>query len=308
MKLSLIFASTLLALGCSSGHEAACTVGADCASGICRSDGTCAPVQDTDGGNVEDSSTPNDSSTPSDGSKSDAPITGCVPNNDGTITAAEAPLQAGLHAKYRYASNVTFSTAGQTQGDGSRIWDMTGALSGDQDLVIDTTSLSNTWYASSFATASYTTLLSPTATLLGVFRFGGNELALQGVVSPSQQGQFTNVNYNPEAIAIQFPLAMNATWSSNSTVQGTASGVPVYYYENYQSKVDAHGKVKTPYGTFDVLRIATVLTRTVGAVVTITRTYGFFAECATQVATIVSQADEPSAEFTNASLVERLAP
>jgi hypothetical protein len=307
MKLSLLFASALALVGCSSGHETACTVGADCASGICRSDGTCAPIQGTDSGNEGDTSTPNDAS-PSDGSKTDAPITGCVPNNDGTITASEAPLQPGLHAKYRYASNVTFSTAGQTQGDGSRIWDMTGALSGDQDIVIDTTSLSNTWYASSFATASYTTLLSPTANLLGVFRFGGNELALEGVVSPSQQGQFTNVNYNPEAIAIQFPLAMNATWSSTSTIQGTASGVPVYYYENYQSKVDAHGKVKTPFGTFDVLRIATVLTRTVGPTVTITRTYGFFAECATQVATIVSQADEPSAEFTNAALVERLAP
>ena len=308
MKLSLIAVSALLAFGCSSGHEAACTVGADCASGICRSDGTCAPVQGSDSGNGDETSTPTDASQSIDTGKTDAPITGCVPNNDGTITAAEAPLQPGLHAKYRYATNVTFSTAGTTQTDGSRIWDMTGALSGDQDVVIDTTAVTGAWYASSFATASYATLLSPSSNLLGVFRFGSNELALQGVASPSQQGQYTNVNYNPEAIAIQFPLAMNATWSSTSTVQGTASGVPVYYYENYQSKVDAHGKVKTPFGTFDVLRIATVLTRTVGAVVTITRTYGFFAECATQVATIVSQSDEPSAEFTNAALVQRLAP
>ena len=128
------------------------------------------------------------------------------------------------------------------------------------------------------------------------------------MVSPSQQGSYTNVSYSPEAIAIQFPLTMNATWSSTSTVSGTASGVPVVYYETYQSKVDAHGSIKTPYGTFQVLRIATVLTKTVGAVVTITRTFGFFAECATQVATIVSQTDEPTAEFTNAALVERLAP
>jgi hypothetical protein len=309
MKLSLIFASALAVVGCSSGHESACTVGADCASGICRSDGTCAPAEGSDSGSGEDASTPTDASQPTDGSKSDAPIIqGCVPNNDGTITASEAPLGPGLHAKYRWATNVTFSTAGQTQGDGSRIWDTSGALSGDADVTINTTSVTNAWYASSFATASYATQLTPASNLLGVFRFGSNELALQGVVSPSQQGQYTNVNYNPEAIAIQFPLAMNATWSSNSTIQGTASGVPVYYFENYQSKVDAHGKMKTPFGTFDVLRIATVLTRTVGATVTITRTYGFFAECATQVATIVSQSDEPSAEFTNASLVERLAP
>src|SRR5437764_14325799 len=124
----------------------------------------------------------------------------------------------------------------------------------------------------------------------------------------SQLCKYTNVKYRPDSRAIHFTIAMNSTWSSNSTVQCTASGVPVYYFENYQSKVDAHGKIKTPFGTFDVLRIATVLTRTVGATVTITRTYGFFAECATQVATIVSQPDEPNAEFTNDSLVERLAP
>ena len=309
MKLSLVFAGAAAAtLACSSAPDVACHVGADCASGICRSDGTCAPVETTDGGNTADVVQGTDGSQAQDASKSDAPLTGCVPNDDGTITAAEAPLGPGLHAKFRVATSATVSTAGQAQNDGSRVWDLSGALGGDSDVTIDTTSVANTWYASSFATASYATKLSPTADLLGVFRFGGNELALQGVVSPTQQGAYTNVSYSPEAIAIQFPLTMNSTWASTSTITGTASGVPVVYYESYQSKVDAHGTMKTPYGTFQVLRIATVLTKTVGAVVTVTRTFGFFAECATQVATIVSQTDEPNAEFTNAALVERLAP
>lgn len=312
MKLSLIFAGAAAAavLACSSAPDVACHVGADCASGVCRSDGTCAPPDTADASSGPDAANDagGDASQLQDAQKSDAPVTGCVPNNDGTITAAEAPLGPGLHAKFRVATNATISTAGQAQSDGSRVWDLSGALSGDTDVVVDTTAVTNTWYASSFATASYATKLSPTADLLGVFRFGGNELALEGVVSPSQQGSYTNVSYSPEAIAIQFPLTMNATWSSTSTVSGTASGIPVVYYESYQSKVDAHGSMKTPYGTFQVLRIATVLTKTVGALVTITRTYGFFAECATQVATIVSQTNEPNAEFTSAALVERLAP
>ncbi len=310
MKLSLIFAATVAStLACSSGADVACHVGADCASGICRSDGTCAPLDTGDSGSGLDASGPDaDASKPADASKSDAPVQGCVPNNDGTITAAEAPLGPGLHAKFRVATNATVSTAGVTQNDGSRVWDLSGALGGDADVTVDTVSVTNAWYASSFATASYATLLSPTSNLLGVFRFGGNELALQGVVSPSQQGAYTNVSYSPEAIAIQFPMSMNSTWASNSTINGTASGIPVLYYESYQSKVDAHGTMKTPYGTFQVLRIATVLTKTVGPTVSITRTFGFFAECATQVATIASQVDEPTAEFTNASLVERLAP
>ncbi|HEY1957206.1 MAG TPA: hypothetical protein VGH28_16420 [Polyangiaceae bacterium] len=306
-KVAVLASLVSLALACSSAPDVACAAGADCASGICRSDGTCAPVTANDASPPFDASEP-DVSPVTDGAKSDAPVTGCVPNDDGTITASEAPLGPGLHAKYRIATNVTVSTAGQTQNDGSRIWDLSGALSGDGDVDIDTVSTQGAWYGAQFATASYATQLSPTADLLGVFRFGGGELALEGIASPSQQGAYTEVSYNPEAIAVQFPLTMNATWASTSTVSGTAGGVPVLYYENYQSKVDAHGTIKTPYGTFQVLRIATVLTKTVGPTITITRTFSFFAECATQVATVVSQADEPNAEFTNASLVERLTP
>jgi hypothetical protein len=301
----LLGAVLAAAAACSSSPDVACRAGADCASGICLSNGTCAPVSGPDAAQPDGSSGPD--ASPPDGS-GDAPLTGCVPNDDGTITASEAPLGPGLHAKFRFATNVTVSTAGQTQSDGSRIWDLSGALAGDSDVEIDTVPVTSTWYASDFPTASYATRLSPQSDLLGVFRFGGGELALQGIVSPSQQGAYTNVSYDPESIALQFPLAMNATWGSTSTVSGTVSGVAVLYYEQYQSKVDAHGIVKTPYGDFPVLRIATVLTKTVGVTVTVIRTYGFFAECATQVATIVSQPDEPSAEFSNAALVERLAP
>ncbi len=306
MRATLVSAAIGIALvACSSSPNVACTAGADCASGICRTDGTCAPITGSD---AEAPDSAGSDAPPPNDAKTDSPVSGCVPNNDGTITAAEAPLGPGLHAKFRVASNVTVSTAGTTQSDGSRIWDFSGALSGDSDVAVDTVPVTSTWYASSFPAASYATPLSPTSTLLGVFRFGGNELALEGVVSPSQQAGYTNVAYAPEAIAVQFPMTMNSTWNSTSTITGTASGIAAYYYEQYQSTVDAHGSVKTPYGTFSVLRIATVLTRTVGPTITITRTFGFFAECATQVATIVSQADEPTAEFTNAAIVERLTP
>ncbi len=306
LKLCLLFAAAL-AVGCSSAPEVACTAGADCASGICLTDGTCAPVTQNDASTPDVDAMSNDASS-NDVMTIDSPITGCVPNDAGTITASQAPLQPGLHAKFLYATNVTFSTAGTMQTDGSRIWDFTGALTGDTTIEIDTVPVTGAWYASSFATASYATQLSPTSNLLGVFQFGSNVLALQGVVSPSQTGAVTNVSYSPQAISVQFPLSLNATWSSTSTISGQASGVPVIYYENYQSKVDAWGVVKTPYGSFDVLRIATVLTHTVGASVTIIRSYGFFAQCATQVATLVSQADEPNAEFTSDSLVQRLTP
>src|SRR5215469_5605558 len=122
MKLCLLLgAAASVALACSSAPDVACHAGADCASGICNSDGTCAPVTTPDAS--YDAPVGTDSG-PSDGSPTiDSPTTGCQLNDGGTITASQAPLGPGLHAKFRWASNVTVSTAGQTQSDGSRVWD-----------------------------------------------------------------------------------------------------------------------------------------------------------------------------------------
>ena len=64
----------------------------------------------------------------------------------------------------------------------------------------------------------------------------------------------------------------------------------------------------TPFGPFPVRRIATDLTRTIGAAVTTKRTFGFAAECYGTVATITSQDYETDAEFTDAAEVWRLVP
>jgi hypothetical protein len=67
--------------------------------------------------------------------------------------------------------------------------------------------------------------------------------------------------------------------------------------------------MKTPYGTFPVLRIATDLTRTSGVTTLATsRTFSWNAECFGAVATVVSQDFETQQEFTNAAEVQRLAP
>ncbi len=301
------FLTTLGAIGCSSNPDVACHAGADCASGICLSDGTCAPLTGSDGGGGTDA--PASSDAPGDALQtSDAPVTGCVPNNDGTILASEVPLKAGLQANFRVATNVTVDTAGQTQTDGSRTWDLSGALSGDQDMAIDTLAISGAWYAASFPNASYAARMSIQTNLLGVFRTSGSALLLDGVVSPTSAAPQTNVAYNPEVAALAFPLKMSSSWSTTSTVQGTAAGVPVVYTEAYASQVDAHGTMKTPFGTFQVLRARTTLTRTVGLTVTVIRSFAFVTDCFGTIATITSQADEPNVEFTNAAEVQRIAP
>ncbi len=224
-------ASVLVIGACSSNPSVACHAGADCASGICLSDGTCAPVTGQDGGTGQDSNAPGDANSDDVAQSSDAPVTGCVPNNDGTILASEVPLQAGLHANFRVATNVTVDTAGTSQTNGTRAWDLSGALSGDQNVQIDTLAMSGAWYASSFPNASYAARLSIQTNLLGVFHVTGGGLLLDGVVSPTSAAPQTNVGYSPEAEMLSFPLSMNTAWTTTSTVQGTASGVPVYYTE-----------------------------------------------------------------------------
>lgn len=303
-----------------------CDTGADCASGVCDSNGRCAPkMSQTDAGGdahigddaaadsgtsvVEaggghDGGSATDSGSPFPGS--DGGI--CVPNHDGTIAPEEFPRMAGLHANYEIAENVTIDSAGTTNPDGSRTWDWSAALSGDHTVLVTTDDPSGQWFSGQFSGATYTTKLSDTATLLGVFEGTASSLLLRGVVSPASGTGQTELSYAPPAETIALPMKLGTTWNSTSNVTGSASGLVSNYSEAYTSKVDAYGTMKTPYGTFDVIRVQTTLTRADLGVVTVTQSLAFVAECFGPVATATSQTDESQTQFTNAAEVRRLTP
>jgi hypothetical protein len=71
-----ILVLTTLASGCTSPTERACRVGADCASGICRADGTCAPTSTADDAGADAAAQQGGDAGPT-----------CA-NHDGTITRA----------------------------------------------------------------------------------------------------------------------------------------------------------------------------------------------------------------------------
>ena len=137
IKLVALASASLFAVIAACGDTPArqCRVGADCASGICASDGTCGLVGTTppDGGG---DGTNSDAMSTSDGggteTSTDAAVTGCVPNKDGTITSDEVPIAAGLHATYKIGSNEDLP-AGYVTGvvgtGGKRTWDFSAALS-----------------------------------------------------------------------------------------------------------------------------------------------------------------------------------
>ncbi|MCC6619733.1 MAG: hypothetical protein IT385_00670 [Deltaproteobacteria bacterium] len=314
--------------GCGEDAGAACRVGADCASGVCRGDGTCAPPGGTgpsdtalDGGDADasgDEDTRRDVGTggelgadvPTGAEVDDADeVTSgvCAPIDDEVITRAEVPLRAGLYATFRIATEVAVDLAGGVV-DGVRTWDLVGPYDGDADARVELGDPTGAWYTTHFPGATYAARLSSTEDYLGVFELQDDALLLRGVVSPEDGLFATRLEYDPAVVVLRFPLEVGATWTSDATVTGLTLGVPSLATEAYASEVDAAGRLVTPFGTFDVLRVRTTLTRTVGLVVTTLRQMAFVSPCFGTVALVVSGSGEGAAEFTEAAEVRRLAP
>ena len=282
--------------GCGGTSGSPCTRDDECPSHFCRADGTCGPAP-VDGAVGSDAP---------DGSNSGV----CTPNHDGMLTLNEIPLVAGRMANFRIATNATWSTAGTANGDGSRHWTLTAALSGDADKVIALASPTGTWWHADFATATYSAPLASTSDLAGVFAVDANGVTLLGVVSPTGGATKTELTYDPPVKILALPFGAGSMWSSTSSVSGYAQGIFTGYTEAYNSLADQVGTMTTPYGDFPVIRVATDLKRTAGlATLSSTKTFAWVAECFGSVATVTSQDPAGSgAEFSDDAEVRRLAP
>jgi len=317
---SLLTAALLLLAGCPAPQQEGCRSGEDCESGICLRDGTCgAPAAPTpDGGEAtpdagtaaqdagttgEDGGTQPDSGTPDAGQPQ-----GCTPNADGTLGAGELPLRAGLSGTFRTAVNASWSTTGQPLPDGGTRWDLATALPGDTSEPLQTLAVAGAWYADAFPTGTYAARLSSTSELLGVFRVASDGLSLLGIVSPDSGLAKTKVTYDPPVPILPLPLNTGDSWQTTTTAMGFYQGAYSFWTEAYDGAVTARGELVTPLGTFPVLRVSTGLRRTVGVLVTNTRSHAFASECFGSVATVVSEPGETNLEFTQAAEIRRLTP
>ena len=316
-KLFTLAGSAVVAVlaACATDSVRECRVGADCASGVCGPDGQCVigttepPAEAGGDGNVvkDDSSIPKDAG-------GDVALPGCTANKDGTITREEVPIAAGLHATYQIGVNETVSTAGTPGANGRRIWDFSAKLASDVGVLVETQALTGKWYAPDFVGATYASKLSQSTDLLGVFETTPATLLLRGVVSPTDAAATkTELTNTPAVAVLTFPLKVGATWTTSTKVGGTAQGVSFFgatYDEKYENKVDFAGDLKTPLGTFDVLRVQVLLTRTnvpLTANKTI-RTFAFVTECYGTIATVTSGDNETEVEFTKAAEIRRISP
>lgn len=303
MRLAMLLLVVWVA-ACAGASTAACRVDADCASGTCRAGGTCADEPDggaaqTDGGGAADGG----GEHPPDA----GPSHSCLPNHDGRLDRAELPLKEGLVATFRVATDTDVGSAG-TGGPTSYAWDLSGTLAHDTDTRVALLPVAGQWWASSFPSASYATPLAAGSALLGVFELNDTELKLLGVVSPVKDGLYTNLAYNPAVKVLAFPVAKGGHWTTRTVVSGLASGFAAYYTEDYDSTADREGTLRTPYGTFPVLRVRTLLTRTLGYIPTRVLSFAFLSECFGTVASMRSADNETKTELTHAVEVRRIAP
>jgi hypothetical protein len=124
----------------------------------------------------------------------------------------------------------------------------------------------------------------------------------------------TETAYATPIPTLQFPFSLGSTWTTTSSVSGTALDItyaPGSWTETYVTTVDAAGEMKTPFATFPVLRVGTLLTQTVGFVVSYTQSFVWVAECFGPVAaaSTASSTTKPTAtEFSNDAEVRRLTP
>jgi len=318
--MALRVAAALLAACAAPPAEPDCTVGADCASGVCEA-GRCRPFFAPDGGEAPDSgwTAPPDAgpSAPDAGPASDggAPPTGCVPNHDGALQRSEFLLRAGTSAVYRVATDAEVDTDGETDAGGVRRWDLSGAMHDDHPATLAALAPAGQWWADAYPTASYAARLSQSSDLLGVFRISDDALVLLGVVSQEGGLYRTELTYDPPVRTLPFPVRAGDEWTTDSTVTGFYEGVAIlapFQDEVYESKADLRGELTTPFGPFPVLRVRTRMTRTVwtawGPVVTDIRSHLFLAECFGTVATMTSPSGTTEDEFPVAAEVTRLAP
>lgn len=277
--------------GSSSGAE---TEGEVASSGA-SSSGTTAETDSASGGSDESTST------------TGAPGDCMPPNGDAVIERLELFFDPGLQVNFLAAQAVTFDTAGATI-DGQTVWDMSVDFPGDHTSSGEYLSIEGQWFEPSFPGATYATRLTDADDLLGVFEATDSALTLRGVVSPVGGASRTELVYDPPATVLSFPLVQGKSWESDSTITGVALGVPTVYTESYNNRIDAAGVLRTGFGDYEVLRLGVVLSRTVGLVETVVRSYSFISECVGTVGTVRSNDNEDSVEFTQAAELRRIDP
>ena len=238
----------------------------------------------------------------------------CVPNLDGTITAAELQAVDGIPVKY------LVSPAGSTRGvnldgvvnaTGQRVWDWGTSYASDATIQIQAAPLAGKWYAASFPGGTFVTPFDAGGTLEAVYHEDAQAIWLHGLASaqPDPPRGKTLYAYAQPLPITKFPLTVGASWTVTGTVQnGTLDGLPYASQDTYAISDDATGELILPDLTFTQahrIRSKVTIDPAAGQTVVSYQT-SFYFECFGEIARATSQTNETNADFTTAAEVRRL--
>jgi hypothetical protein len=231
------------------------------------------------------------------------PPLGCLPNRDGTITAAELPVVLDTPVDY-YVSppGVTRNVAlsGTT-------WDLSTEYPDDVSTPVAATALSMQWYANDFPSGQFVT--DGPEGLDAIYHLDDQGLWLHGLASKTSGASQTLLVYAEPVPVLRLPLAAGDAWTATGTVaNGTIDGLPYIGTDTYEVSADSDGRLDLPYVDFTpALRVSTHVTvrPDAGGTTTSRRQVSFLFECFGEVARAESRADEPSADFTVAASLRR---
>jgi len=291
-----------------------CSAGESCIGGFCGAKNP-ESTPDQDGGAPTDR--PSKDMTSKDGGADSPPQerkqpTICTPNNNGQIERSELLFKLGTSITYREAgsssSPIPVDLKGTRGNDGELTWDFSQQYPNSSKVVDEILPVAGAWYADLYKDATHSVILERNLKYFGVFQVTDTELLLLGTVSETRDR--TKLKYDTPISLFQFPLAVGKKWTSSGTTTGTLSGVPFYrMHETYLFEVDAKGKVKTPAGTFPVVRLKLSLTQQQFSPALFRRTgysYYFVSECYGVMVTVDSKDYESNPLFTQAARIKRL--
>jgi hypothetical protein len=225
----------------------------------------------------------------------------CVPDRDGTITAAELPITLGARVTYYVSRDVAIDLAGP-------IWDLSEERAADEVIALGPVALAERWYASEFPGAAFA--IDAGEGLDGVFHQDELGLWLHGTASREPMPR-TLVRYREPVTALRFPLAAGQAYAATADIPaGTISGLPFIGRDDYVIEVVEAGRLDLPYVRFSpTLRVRTAVVRTpsTGSPVVRRRSASFVFECFGEIARADSRLDEPDPDFTFAATLRRFA-
>ncbi len=161
------------------------------------------------------------------GSLREAVTAGCAcRTTTASSSRAEFPRMAGLHANYEIAENVTIDTAGVTNPDGSRTWNLSGPYSGDQTVFVTTDVPTGQWFTSQLPGRHLHHAAQPH--VVAPRRLPGDtELARSAGRRLARERRRTDrdVVHADRRSSIGVPMKMGTSWSTTSNVTRQADGV-----------------------------------------------------------------------------------